>query len=83
MATLQMKEQTVLWYAQYKSIVRVQREFRLVFNHDAPTAKSIKKWYDTFLASGTLLKKHGSVRRTFDKVVAKFKPHMSEALRSH
>ena len=50
MATPQMKAQTVLWYAEFKSIV--QREFRRVFNHDAPTARSIKKWHDTFLAVG-------------------------------
>ncbi|KAJ4445161.1 hypothetical protein ANN_06962 [Periplaneta americana] len=70
MATPQMKAQTVLWYAEFKSIVRVQREYRRVFNHDAPTAKSIKKWHDTFLATGSVLKKHGGGRRTSDKMVA-------------
>ena len=64
-----MKAQTVLWYAEFKSIVRVQREFRRVFNHDAPTAKSIKKWHDTLLATGSVLKKHGGGRRTSDEMV--------------
>ena len=36
----------------------------------APTAKRIKKWHDTFLATGTLLKKHGGGRRTSDEMVA-------------
>ncbi|KAJ4439974.1 hypothetical protein ANN_08105, partial [Periplaneta americana] len=66
MATPQMKAQTVLWYAEFKSIVRVQREYRRVFNHDAPTAKSIKKWHDT----GSVLKKLGGGRRTSDEMVA-------------
>ncbi|KAJ4429175.1 hypothetical protein ANN_26178 [Periplaneta americana] len=65
-----MKAQTVLWYAEFKSIVRVQREYRRVFNHDAPTAKSIKKWHDTFLAPGSVLKKHGGGHRTSDEMVA-------------
>ncbi|KAJ4439568.1 hypothetical protein ANN_07695 [Periplaneta americana] len=56
--------------AEFKSIVRVQREYRRVLNHDAPTAKSIKKWHDTFLATGSVLKKHGGGRRTSDEMVA-------------
>ncbi|KAJ4429509.1 hypothetical protein ANN_21678, partial [Periplaneta americana] len=70
MATPQVKAQTVLWCVEFKSIVRVQREYRRVFNHDAPTAKSIKKWHDTFLATGSVLKKHGGGRRTSDEMVA-------------
>ena len=70
MATPQMKAQTVLWYAEFKSIIRVQREFRRVFNRDAPTARSIKKWRDTFLATGSVLKKHGGGRRASDEMVA-------------
>ncbi|KAJ4451251.1 hypothetical protein ANN_02712 [Periplaneta americana] len=65
-----MKAQTVFWYAEFKSIVRVHKEYRRVFNHDAPTAKSIKKWHDTFLATGSVLKKHGGSRRTSDEMVA-------------
>ncbi|KAJ4446084.1 hypothetical protein ANN_12776 [Periplaneta americana] len=48
----------------------IQREYRRVFNHGAPTAKSIKKWHDTFLATGSVLKKHGGGRRTSDEMVA-------------
>ena len=70
MATPQMKAQAVLWYAEFKSIIRVQREFRRVFNRDAPTARSIKKWRDTFLATGSVLKKHGGGRRASDEMVA-------------
>ncbi|KAJ4447402.1 hypothetical protein ANN_09409 [Periplaneta americana] len=65
-----MKSQTVLCYAEFKSIVRVEREYRRVFNHDAPTAKSIKKWHDTFLATGPVLKKHGGGRNISDEMVA-------------
>ncbi|KAJ9600337.1 hypothetical protein L9F63_009365 [Diploptera punctata] len=70
MATPQMKAQAVLWYAEFKSIIRVQREFRRVFNRDAPTARSIKKWRDTLLATGSVLKKHGGGRRASDEMVA-------------
>ena len=45
-----MKAQTILWYAEFKSIV--QREFRQVFKHDVTTARSMKMWHDTFLANG-------------------------------
>ncbi|KAJ4447291.1 hypothetical protein ANN_09295 [Periplaneta americana] len=65
-----MKAQTVLWYAEFISIVRVQRKYRRVFNHDAPTAKSIKKWHYIFLATGSVLKKHGGGRKTSDEMVA-------------
>ena len=71
MATPQMKAQTVVWYVEFKSIIRVQREFRRVFNQDAPTDKSIKKWYETFLATGTVLKKHGGGRKVSDETVEK------------
>ncbi|KAJ4452325.1 hypothetical protein ANN_03850 [Periplaneta americana] len=47
-----------------------KREYRRVFNHDAPTAKSIKKWHDTFLATRSVLKKHGGGRKTSDEMVA-------------
>ncbi|KAJ4434409.1 hypothetical protein ANN_22970, partial [Periplaneta americana] len=46
------------------------KEYRRVFNHDAPTAKSIKKWHDIFLATGSVLKKHDGGRRTSDEMVA-------------
>ncbi|KAJ9600198.1 hypothetical protein L9F63_009532, partial [Diploptera punctata] len=69
--TNKMKAQAVLWYAEFKSIIRVQREFRRVFNRDAPTARSIKKWRrDTLLATGSVLKKHGGGRRASDEMVA-------------
>ena len=51
-------------------LLRVQREFQRVFNNDAPTAKSKKKWHDTSLATGTLLKEHGGGRRPSDEMVA-------------
>ncbi|KAJ4436972.1 hypothetical protein ANN_17104 [Periplaneta americana] len=51
-------------------IKRFEREYRRVFNHDAPTATSIKKWHDTSLATGSVLKKHGGGRRTSDEMVA-------------
>ena len=64
-------------------IVRVQRVFQQVFNHDAPTAKRIKKWHDTFLATGTLSKKQVVVAEHPTKWLQMSKPHMSEALGSH
>ncbi|KAJ4451080.1 hypothetical protein ANN_02518 [Periplaneta americana] len=81
MATPQMKAQTVLWYAEFKSNVRVQREYWRVFNHDAPTAKSIKKRHDTFLATGSVLKKHGGNRRTSDEMIANVQAAYDRSLR--
>ena len=64
-----MKAQTVLYFVEFKSIVRVQREFRWVFIHNAPTEKNIKKCHETFLGTGTLLKEHGGGHRTSDEMV--------------
>jgi hypothetical protein len=45
MASSQEKAQCVLWYAESEYVVTVQRNFRWVYRKDAPTDKSIRKWY--------------------------------------
>lgn len=42
MASPQKKTQCVLWYAESKSVVTAQRNFRQVCREDAPTAKTIR-----------------------------------------
>jgi hypothetical protein len=41
MAPVQQKAQCVLWYAEFKSIVTVQRNFLRMYGTEAPTDKPI------------------------------------------
>ena len=54
----QEKAHCVVWYAVYKSVVLVQRQFRAHFlkhgngKASVPNKNNIKAWHDQFLASG-------------------------------
>jgi hypothetical protein len=52
-----------VWFSEFKSIVRVQREFRRVYQKAAPDAKRIKAWQNKFLETGSVLKGHGGGRQ--------------------
>lgn len=69
MASMQEKAQAVLWYAEFKSIITVQRQFRRVFQKNAPDPKTIKEWTATFLATGSVQKRHGGGRRVSEERV--------------
>jgi hypothetical protein len=56
MAPPQEKAQRVLWFAESKSVVTVQRNFRRVYRKDAPTDKSIREWYQQFQETGSVVK---------------------------
>jgi transposase-like protein len=62
MASPQEKAQCVLWYAESKSVVTVQRKFRRVYRKYAPTDKSIRKWFQQFQETGSVLKAHSPSR---------------------
>jgi hypothetical protein len=66
MALLQEKAQCVLWYVETKSVVIVQRNFRQVYQKDAPADKYIciyrYKWYQRFKETGNVLKEHSPGR---------------------
>lgn len=59
MWTPQQKVQCVLWFADYKSVTRVQRRARREFNIYPPTSKSILLWNRTLQANGSLIPKTG------------------------
>lgn len=79
MAIPNERAQVVWWYAETKSVIQVQRNFRRVYNKDPPSFKTIKNWCDLFLATGNVLKGHGggkariqeevveNVRRSFER----------------
>lgn len=69
MLSIQEKAQAVLWYAEFKSIIKVQREFRRVYNKAAPDSKRIKAWHTQFLNTGSVEKRHGGGRRVSDEHV--------------
>jgi hypothetical protein len=56
MASPQKKAQCVLWYVESKSVVTVQRNFRQVYRKDAPSDKSVRKWYQHFQETAMLWK---------------------------
>jgi hypothetical protein len=58
----QEKAGVVVWFSEFKFIVRVQREFHHVYQKAAPEAKRIKAWHK-FLETGRVLKGHGGGRR--------------------
>jgi hypothetical protein len=51
MATPQQRTQTVVWYAERKSIISVQRNYRREYGADAPDGKTIMVWFEKFLAN--------------------------------
>jgi hypothetical protein len=63
MASVQENAQAVVWFAESKSVISVQRQFRRVFQKDPPDPKSIRQWFATFLATGSAQKRHGGGRR--------------------
>jgi hypothetical protein len=62
MASPREKAQCVLWYAESKSVVSVQRNFRRVHRKDAPADKSVRKWYQQFQETGSVVKGHSPGR---------------------
>ncbi|KAG8259719.1 hypothetical protein J6590_008755 [Homalodisca vitripennis] len=58
MLTVQQKAQCVIWYAELKSIVSVQRLFRRTYpGQTAPDNKAIVRWFNQFKETGTVAKK--------------------------
>jgi hypothetical protein len=62
MSTVQRKAQTVLWYAKFESIIRVQREFRRECGVRPRDDKSITRWYEKFRETGSVEKIHSTAR---------------------
>ncbi|PSN56038.1 hypothetical protein C0J52_11805 [Blattella germanica] len=62
MGTPQQRGQTVVWYAEMKSVIATQRNYRRVYGGDAPDAKTIKLWFNKLLTTDSALKQSGGVR---------------------
>jgi hypothetical protein len=70
MASPQERTQCVVWFSKTKSPITVQWNYRRVFEKDPPDKKTIKAWYDKFLATGSVLRQSGSgKKRTSDETV--------------
>lgn len=86
MWTLQQNVQCVLWLAEYKSVIRVQRRARNEYNINPPTSKSILLWDRTLQANGTLIPKTGKHAKKQVRVYKKLtmceicltKPHIHQ-----
>jgi hypothetical protein len=76
MASPQERAQCVVWFSETKLPITVQRNYRRVFEKDPPDKKTIKDWYDKFLAAWSVLRQSGlGKKRTFDETVE----HVMEA----
>lgn len=79
------KAKCAAWYEYTQSIVTVQRKFRREFNHDPPSARSIRTWHASLLQRGSVLPHERQRRRqvrteqTVGRVEELFQnsPHMS------
>ena len=54
MATAQEKAQCVLWLAETKSPITVQRNFRRMYHKDPPSVPSIYAWMQKFKDAGNV-----------------------------
>lgn len=74
MATVQQKAQCVLWLAEFKSVITVQRNFRRVYDTDPPHPNSIRRWYEQFQVTGSInIKKSPGRPRTSDEAVERIR----------
>lgn len=70
MTTIQEKAQCVLWLAEFKSVTTVQQNFWSVYQLDAPSVNSIKRWYQQFQETGSVnIKKSPGRPKTSDENV--------------
>jgi hypothetical protein len=70
MASVQQKAQSVLWYAQFKSVGTVQRHFRRTYGEDPTTDKTTVRWHNQFKETRNVkLKKSSGRPRTSEENV--------------
>jgi hypothetical protein len=61
MWTVQQKAEFVLWYAELKSIVTVQRKWQRLHPGDkAPDDKALNRWLKQFKETGSVAKQKSS-----------------------
>lgn len=63
MTTAQERAQCVIWYAETKSPITVQRKFQRTYQRAPPDVKTIKAWFDKFLATGSVNRQPGSGKK--------------------
>ena len=62
MASIEEKVNCVLWLAELKSTVAVQRKFRIEYNKEPPHRNTIAKWMKKFKETGSVHDKPRSGR---------------------
>ena len=67
MLTIQQKAQCVFWYHKLKSPIAVKHKFRNEFGQDPPYTNSIKRWFKTFMKTGSILDRKRSGRPSIDE----------------
>ena len=74
MTTVQQKAQSVLWLAEFKYVITVQRTFRRVYGGDPPHANSIRRWYTQFQETISVdVKKSPGRPRTSEETVERLR----------
>ncbi|KAG8242666.1 hypothetical protein J6590_061240 [Homalodisca vitripennis] len=62
MASVQEKARCVLWFHESRSVITVQRRFRLEYGRNPPSNNSIKRWYRQFEQTGSVQHRKGAGR---------------------
>jgi len=75
MWTVHQKAQFVLWYAELKSVVTVQRKCRSLHTGEKPpTDKALNRWMNQFKETGTFEKRKSTGRpRTLEEDVERIR----------
>ena len=82
MWTVHQKAQFVLWYAELKSVVAVERKWRSLHpGEKPPTDKALNRWMNQFKETGTVEKQKSTSRpRTSEEDVERIR---QSCIRSH
>jgi hypothetical protein len=86
MAYPQERAQCVVWFSETKSPITVQRNYRHVFEKGPPDKKTIKAWYDKFVATGSVLRQSDSDKKrtsdeTMERVMETFQRSLTKSIR--
>ncbi|KAG8296099.1 hypothetical protein J6590_065086 [Homalodisca vitripennis] len=69
MASVQEKARCVLWFHESRSVITVQRRFRLEYGRNPPSNNSIKRWYRQFEQTGSVQHRKGAGRPPVSEAV--------------
>ncbi|KAG8253726.1 hypothetical protein J6590_029299 [Homalodisca vitripennis] len=87
MASVQEKARCVLWFHESRSVITVQRRFRLEYGRNPPSNNSIKRWYRQFEQTGSVQHRKGAGRPPVSEAIVDQQdgapPHWGKIVRDY